>query len=83
MQVAVIIHNKPESLSAKLAKKVKTVQDLAPTNNKYISMQRLNIMKFLKSLNEKNYAQAHKYLKAVMEHKLMSKIAKNKQTKIF
>lgn len=54
------------------------------SNNKYIGMQeKALIVRFLKSINEKNYAQAHKYLKAVMETKLASRIAKNKGVKLF
>ena len=52
--------------------------------NKYIGMQeRVNILKFLKNLNEKNYAQANKYLKSIVEQKLMKRISKNKNVRVF
>lgn len=53
-------------------------------NNKYIGMrEKALIVNFLKSINEKNYAQAHKYLKNIMETKLANRIAKNKGVKLF
>lgn len=62
----------------------KNMEKKKMSNNKYIGMQeKVLIVKFLKSVNEKNYAQAHKYLKAVMETKLASRIAKNKGVKLF
>jgi len=41
------------------------------------------ISNFLKSINEKNYAQAHKYLKTLVENKLMNKIKNNKGVQLF
>lgn len=41
------------------------------------------IINFLKSINEKNYARAHKYLKTLVENKLMNKIKNNKGVKLF
>lgn len=53
-------------------------------NNKYIGMrEKALIVNFLKSINEKNYALAHKYLKNIMETKLANRIAKNKGVKLF
>jgi len=34
-----------------------------------------NIVNFLKSVNEKNYAQAHKYLKDSLDQKMKERIA--------
>jgi len=52
--------------------------------NKYINMsEKFLVVNFLKNLNEKNYAQAHKYLHKIMESKLASRIAKNKGIKVF
>jgi len=45
--------------------------------------ERVEIVKFLKRLNEKNYAEAHKYLKKIMEAKIKHKIAANKSIKVF
>jgi hypothetical protein len=41
------------------------------------------IINFLKSINEKNYARAHKYLKRLVENKLMNKIKNIKGVKLF
>lgn len=38
------------------------------------SSERNNIVKFLKGINEKNYAQAHKYLKDSLDHKMRERI---------
>jgi len=51
--------------------------------NKYNMQERANLVNFLKQLNEKNYAAAHKYLKKIMEFKLAARIAKNKNLKVF
>jgi len=52
--------------------------------NKYIGMQeKISIINFLKAINEKNYAAAHKYLKTIMETKLAKKIASNKNVRLF
>jgi len=51
--------------------------------NKYNMQERANLVNFLKQLNEKNYAEAHKYLKKVMESKLTNRIAKNKNVRLF
>jgi hypothetical protein len=51
--------------------------------NKYNMQERVNLVNFLKQLNEKNYAEAHKYLKKVMESKLANRIAKNKNVRLF
>jgi hypothetical protein len=37
--------------------------------------EKINISKFLKHLSEKNYSSAHKYLKAIVEDKVKTKIA--------
>jgi hypothetical protein len=37
--------------------------------------QKINISKFLKHLSEKNYSSAHKYLKAIVDDKVKTKIA--------
>jgi len=66
-------------------KAVQKKRDLGPLENKYnIQMkERAEIVRFLKHLSEKNYAEAHKYLKKVMESKIKSKIAEQKGVKIF
>ena len=52
--------------------------------NKYINMsEKFLVVNFLKNLNEKKYAEAHKYLYKIMESKLASRIAKNKGLKLF
>lgn len=52
--------------------------------NKYINMsEKFLVVNFLKNLNEKNYAEAHKYLHKIMESKLASRIAKNKGLRLF
>lgn len=51
--------------------------------NKYNMQERANLVNLLKQLNEKNYAEAHKYLKKVMESKLTNRIAKNKNVRLF
>lgn len=38
------------------------------------STQKAKIAQFLKALNEKNYSQAHKYLKSVINEKLTKRI---------
>ena len=38
------------------------------------SDQKAKIAQFLKALNEKNYAHAHKYLKSVINEKITKKI---------
>lgn len=66
-------------------KVVQKRRDLGALENKYnIEMkERVEIVKFLKHLNEKNYAEAHKYLKNIMEAKLSKRIAANKGVKVF
>ena len=56
-----------------------------PAGNKYntVMKERADIAQLLKNLNEKNYAQAHKYLKKIMESKLQSRIASVKGVKLF
>ena len=66
----------------------KVVQNPAnymPAGNKYntVMKERADIAQLLKNLNEKNYAQAHKYLKKIMESKLQSRIASVKGVKLF
>ena len=66
----------------------KVVQNPAnymPAGNKYntVMKERTHIAQLLKNLNEKNYAQAHKYLKKIMESKLQSRIASVKGVKLF
>ena len=52
--------------------------------NKYKSMQeKAFVVRFLKAINEKNNAEAHKYLKQIMETKLARRIAANKGVKLF
>jgi len=52
--------------------------------NKYIGMQeKIFVINFLKAINEKNYAQAHKYLKSIMETKLAKRIANHKNVRLF
>lgn len=66
-------------------KVVQKKRDLEAAKNKYnIEMkERVEIVKFLKHLNEKNYAVAHKYLKTIMEAKLQKRIAATKGSKLF
>jgi hypothetical protein len=66
-------------------KVVQKKRDLGTLKNKYnIEMkERIEIVKFLKHLNEKNYAEAHKYLKNIMDAKLQKRIAANKGVKVF
>ena len=62
----------------------KNSQDFVGAHYKYNSMQeRVNIVSFLKHLNEKNYAEANKYLKKVMESKIAKRIALNKNVRLF
>lgn len=88
--ISVAISSEPESVAdqleqqVKMTKKIKKSGDFQMHENKYIGMQqKINILKFLKCLNEKNYAQAHKYLKSVIEHKIMNRINKHKQVRVF
>ena len=54
------------------------------SENKYIGMQeKVSIINFLKAINEKNYAAAHKYLKNIMETKLTKKISSCKNVRLF
>jgi hypothetical protein len=71
-----------DSCRQKVAQKKR---DLEAIKNKYnIEMkERVEIVQFLKHLNEKNYALAHKYLKNIMEAKLSKRIAANKGVKVF
>jgi len=76
------IHGEDEECNC--GKKVAAPINLSAQKDKYISMeQRTNILKFLKHLNEKNYAEANKYLKNLMEQKLMARIQKQKNVRIF
>lgn len=43
-------------------------------DNKYMLEENSNIANFLKSLSEKNYAEANKYLQASMESKMKARI---------
>tara|TARA_R100000951_G_scaffold78869_1_gene66892 strand:- start:705 stop:860 length:156 start_codon:yes stop_codon:yes gene_type:complete len=43
----------------------------------------LNIKKFINELMEENYASANKYLQAVIDSKLKTRIERAKNTKIF
>jgi hypothetical protein len=45
--------------------------------------EKMLISSFLRNINEKNYAQAHKYLKTIVENKLMNRIKNNKGVKVF
>lgn len=40
------------------------------------SLEKLNISKFILNLNEKNYSQANKYLRKILESKLNKRINK-------
>lgn len=63
---------------------LKKAGNLEQEENKYKGMQeKAFIVKFLKAINEKNYAAAHKYLKQIMETKLSRRIAANKEVKLF
>lgn len=73
-----------ESGSVKMCKKCeKESKNFTGNYNKYNMQERANLVNFLKQLNEKNYAEAHKYLKKVMEAKLLNRIAKNKNVRLF
>jgi len=73
-----------ETGNVKMCKKCeKESRNLTGNYNKYNMQERVNLVKFLKQLNEKNYAEAHKYLKKVMESKLVNRIAKNKNVRLF
>jgi len=81
--------NKPagcgcENEECNCKKVAKKPSNLPVLKNKYINMEeRSNIVKFLKNLNEKNYAEAHKYLKKIMESKLQARISTFKGVKLF
>ena len=45
--------------------------------------EKVYIINFLKAINEKNYAAAHKYLKNIMETKLTKKISSCKNIRLF
>lgn len=66
-------------------KVVQNPADYMPAGNKYntVMKERTHIAQLLKNLNEKNYAEAHKYLKKIMESKLQSRIASVKGIKLF
>lgn len=73
-----------EAGSIKMCKKCeKESKNFTGNYNKYNMQERVNLVNFLKQLNEKNYAEAHKYLKKVMESKLINRIAKNKNVRLF
>ena len=73
-----------ETGNVKMCKKCeKESRNFTGNYNKYNMQERVNLVKFLKQLNEKNYAEAHKYLKKVMEYKLVNRIAKNKNVRLF
>ena len=73
-----------ETGNVKMCKKCeKESRNFTGNYNKYNMQERVNLVKFLKQLNEKNYAEAHKYLKKVMESKLVNRIAKNKNVRLF
>jgi hypothetical protein len=61
------------------------IGDFKAQENKYnIEMKdRIEIINFLKRLNEKNYAEAHKYLKKIMESRVKQRIASHKGIKVF
>ena len=44
--------------------------------------RRLNTLKFIKSVSEKNYSEADKYLKQIVDNKLVQKMSKFKDTEI-
>jgi hypothetical protein len=59
-------------------------KNLKEEKNKYIHMgEKYLIANFLKNLNEKNYAEAHKYLKKIMESKLTTRVAAHKKVSLF
>jgi gas vesicle protein len=66
-------------------KVVQNPADYMPAGNKYntVMKERTHIAQLLKNLNEKNYAEAHKYLKKIMESKLQNRIASVKGVKLF
>ena len=45
--------------------------------------QKSKIQGFIKSVTEKNYAEANKYLKGILDHKLGQKIQHNKDKPFF
>jgi len=90
MKLAVVVAKDEECYEDKtgyvnMCKKCrKDSQNFVGAHYKYNSMQeRVNIVNFLKFLNEKNYAEAHKYLKKVMEMKLAKRIALSKNVRLF
>lgn len=87
MGISVTVSEPAQGVAAKLAqllKNAKKITNSEPPAHKYMGMQeKINVLKFLKHLNEKNYAQAHKYLKSIMEQKLMNRINKNKNVRVF
>lgn len=83
-------------LAAKLVKKViakkllkhnDIKKDLKDINNDNIMKNNMseksNIVNFLRSLSEKNYAQANKYLVQIMQDKISSRIATQGKGKLF
>jgi hypothetical protein len=40
----------------------------------YNNNEKFNISKFLRHLSEKNYSSTHKYLKAILEQKVKTKV---------
>lgn len=52
-------------------------------NNQNKSLQRSQIVKFIQSLSEKNYAKANESLQKTIESKLFDKIKQHKTINIF
>lgn len=52
-------------------------------NSRENMSEKMLISSFLRNINEKNYARAHKYLKTIVENKLMNRIKNNRGVKVF
>lgn len=46
-------------------------------------MKNKHINSFIKSVSDKNYSEANKHLKSIIENKLLARINNNKNFKIF
>ena len=65
---------KEEGKKGKKGKKGKGKKD-AGKLYPVLDSNKINIVKFIKCMNEKNYAKANKYLQAVLENKMKARIA--------
>ena len=52
-------------------------------NNKSNVVENCNIQQFIKSIIEKNYAEANKYLQGVLDEKMKSKIRNSATNRLF